>query len=306
MKTFVGLIRLFRVALHIAVGVFKVVFLFPRRLPAQQNIMVQVWSQQLLAVLGVSLRVEGAAHTLTPGPLMLVANHVSWLDIAVIHAARYCCFVSKDDVQGWPIVGTLATAAGTLYLRRTSRRDARRMVDVLSAALQRGEVLAIFPEGTTGDGMALLPFHGNLLEAAIATQSPVMPVALCFVHQGTAQRHPAPVYCGDTTLLQSLWRTVSSPTPIEAVVCFGAAQWAWGEGEVAMGKGETGDASDAPSCAPPADLYTGGHDAGHQTDHSSDPAAATASPSSQPTLASRNRRQWAHDLQHAVERLLQE
>lgn len=291
MKTFVGLIRLFRVALHISVGVFKVVFLFPRRLPAQQNIMVQVWSQQLLAVLGVSLRVEGAAHAQMPGPLMLVANHVSWLDIAVIHAARYCCFVSKDDVQGWPIVGTLATAAGTLYLRRTSRRDARRMVDALSAALQRGEVLAIFPEGTTGDGTALLPFHGNLLEAAITTQSPVMPIALRFVRRGTTEQHTAPNYCGDITLQQSLWRTVSSPTPIEAVVRFGAAQWAWGGGEGggAMGAGKTVDTSAA---------------VGYPKDHSSDPVVVSASSSLQPTPTPRTRRQWAHDLQRAVESLL--
>ena len=90
-----------------------------------------------------------------------------------MHAARYCRFISKSDVQGWPIVGTLATAAGTLYIERASRRDALRMVRGMADALRAGEVLAVFPEGTTGDGRTLLPFHANLLEAAVQAGAPV-------------------------------------------------------------------------------------------------------------------------------------
>src|SRR5256885_13077216 len=60
--------------------------------------------------------------------MLMVSNHISWLDIPVLHAARHSRFISKSDVKGWPLIGTLATAAGTLYIERTSRRDARRMV----------------------------------------------------------------------------------------------------------------------------------------------------------------------------------
>src|SRR5207342_3377123 len=98
----------------------------------------------------------------TRGPMMLVANHISWLDILVLHASRHCRFVSKSDVAHWPLIGRLATAAGTMYIERESRRDALRIVHHMTEALASGDILAVFPEGTTSDGVTLLPFHANL------------------------------------------------------------------------------------------------------------------------------------------------
>ena len=116
-------------------GWLTIVLVFPRLLPDQRNIRVQVWARQMLAVLGIDLRLHGTPPA--GGPVLLVANHISWLDIPVMHAARHCRFVSKSDVQGWPLIGTLATAAGTLYIERTSRRDALRMVRSMQEALER-------------------------------------------------------------------------------------------------------------------------------------------------------------------------
>ena len=175
MKQLRAVWRLLRLVGHIAQGLWVVALRFPTLSPDQQHARVQVWSQQLLALAGVHLRVVGQPPL--TGPVMLVANHISWLDIPVMHAARHCRFVSKSDVKGWPLIGTLATAAGTLYIERSSRRDALRMVRSMQEALERGEVLAVFPEGTTGDGRAMLPFHANLIQAAVAAQSPVQPVA---------------------------------------------------------------------------------------------------------------------------------
>src|SRR2546427_547611 len=94
--------------------------------------------------------------------MLMVSNHISWLDIPVLHAARHCRFISKSDVKGWPLIGTLATAAGTLYIERTSRRDARRMVQSMEESLQRREILAIFPEGTTGaDDLVAVVHYGQ-------------------------------------------------------------------------------------------------------------------------------------------------
>jgi 1-acyl-sn-glycerol-3-phosphate acyltransferase len=142
-----------------------------------------------------------------------------------MHAARYCRFISKSDVQAWPIVGTLATAAGTLYIERASRRDALRMVGSMRDALYAGEVLAVFPEGTTGDGRTLLPFHANLIQAAVAAGAPVQPVGLRFVDRRTGATSHAPSYIGDETLVGSVWRTLMAP-PLAAVVHFGALQQA--------------------------------------------------------------------------------
>ena len=114
------------------------------------------------------------------------------------------------------MIGALVTGAGTLYIERESRRDAMRVVHHMAERLSLGEVLAVFPEGTTGDGTHVLPFHANLLQAALATDSPILPVGLAYLHGhgqarlGEARRHDAPTYIGDTTLLASIWRTVKA------------------------------------------------------------------------------------------------
>lgn len=190
---------------------------------ASQQRAVERWAHGFLTEAGVALQVQGSP--VAQGPVLLVANHQSWLDIPTLHAARHCRFVSKSDVQAWPLIGTLATAAGTLYIERSSRRDALRMVRSMQQALERGEVLAVFPEGTTGDGREMLPFHANLLQAAVAAKAPVQPVGLRFADKATGVTSFAPSYIGDDTLVGSIWRTLSAP-PIEAVVHYGPPELA--------------------------------------------------------------------------------
>ena len=225
MRSFVACWRVVRLIVHLLHGLGVVALRFPTLSPAQQQARVQAWSLALLRHAGIRLVVQG--QPAVQGPVMLVANHISWLDIPVLHAARYCRFISKSDVQGWPLIGALATAAGTLYIERSSRRDAMRMVHAMRKALQEGEVLAVFPEGTTGDGTTLLPFHANLLQAAISADAPVQPVALQFMDGATGQISFAPCYVGDDTLLQSLWRTLCADN-VQVVVQFGAQQRAAG------------------------------------------------------------------------------
>lgn len=213
--------RLLRVGAHVVAGLWMVALRFPRLSPEQQGVRVQAWSMALLGHLGIALQVRGPLPLL--GPVLLVANHLSWLDIPVLHAARHCRFVSKSDIQDWPLIGTLATAAGTLYIERRVRRDARRVVQQMTGALRERAVLAVFPEGTTGDGTVLLPFHANLLQAALDAGAPVQPVGLRFVDAASGAASAAPVYAGDTTLLASVWRTACAP-PLRAVVHYGAAE----------------------------------------------------------------------------------
>ncbi|HEX2546882.1 MAG TPA: lysophospholipid acyltransferase family protein, partial [Ramlibacter sp.] len=136
-------------------------------------------------------------------------------------------FVSKSDVKHWPLLGTLATGGGTLYIEREKRRDAMRVVHHMAESLQRGEIVAVFPEGTTGDSKVLLPFHANLIQAAISADAPVLPVALRFVDRATGKDSVGPLYLGDDTLLGSLWRTLAGP-PFVAHVRFGEMQKAQG------------------------------------------------------------------------------
>ncbi|MBE7941762.1 MULTISPECIES: lysophospholipid acyltransferase family protein [Ramlibacter] len=210
---------------HVLAGLWTLRVRFPGFSPAQREQAVQDWAAAMLRILGITLELRGTPPA--AGPVLLVANHISWLDILVLHAARHCRFVSKSDVRHWPLVGALATGAGTLYIERESRRDALRVVHHMAESLRDGDILAVFPEGTTSDGISLLPFHANLLQAAITAQAPVQPVALSFLDAGTRGRSLAPCYIGDDTLLASIWRTLTAP-PIVAVVAFGEPEPAQG------------------------------------------------------------------------------
>jgi len=210
---------------HVFMGMWTIYARFPQLSPEQREARVQAWALQFLALWGIHLKVLG--QPVVNGPALIVANHISWLDILVMHAARHCRFVSKSDIREWPLVGMLATGAGTLYIERTSRKDALRMVKDMAEAMKNGDVVAVFPEGTTSDGRELLPFHANLIQAAIAAEAPVQPVSLKFVDAATGQPSFAPCYIGDDTLIGSMWRTLSAPAII-AVVHFGEPQAANG------------------------------------------------------------------------------
>ena len=216
--------RLVAVLWRLLVGYGTIRFRFGGWSDARRSDEVQRWSRQMLRALGISLHIEGEAPQ--QGPLLLVANHVSWLDILVVHAARHCRFVSKSEVHHWPLIGPMAAAGGTLFIERASRRDAMRVVHHMATALNSGDMLAIFPEGTTGDGTVVLPFHANLMQAAISAQAPVMPVGLRYV-QADGQPSTAVLYIGDDTLVGSVLRTLGAPS-FTARVRFGQTQDAQG------------------------------------------------------------------------------
>ena len=119
-------VRLLRMLAHLARGLWIIRARFPVMEHAEREAAVQAWACRMLECIGVELQVRGGVPVV--GPVLLVSNHISWLDILVLHAARHCRFISKADIAHWPLVGTLATAAGTLYITRESRRDALRVV----------------------------------------------------------------------------------------------------------------------------------------------------------------------------------
>ena len=221
MRAFTALWLLLRGGAHLLSGWWTIRTRFPSLSQAEREAEVQRWAHGFLRVWRIDLQVRGTppAH----GPLLLVANHVSWLDILVLHAAGFCRFVSKADIKDWPVIGMMATQAGTLYIARDSRRDALRVVHHMRDALLRGEVVAVFPEGTTSDGLTLLPFHANLIQAAISAESPVLPVALEFIDSRSGQMSTAPMYIGEQTLIESVWRTLTTPG-LRAVVSYGEPQ----------------------------------------------------------------------------------
>ncbi|WP_302175680.1 1-acyl-sn-glycerol-3-phosphate acyltransferase [uncultured Hydrogenophaga sp.] len=218
MKPLRALVRAARAVGHVVRGLWIIRTEFGRITPAQADLRVREWSRGLLRILGVELSVRGELPS--GGPMLQVANHTSWLDIIVMNAARPSRFVSKADARHWPLLGSLITGAGTLYIEREKRRDAMRVVHHVAERLQAGDVISVFPEGTTSDGTELLSFHANLFQAAISAPAPVLPVGLAFIDADTGRPHPAPVFVGDTTLVASIWNVLSADRLL-AVVHYG-------------------------------------------------------------------------------------
>nr|WP_315260187.1 lysophospholipid acyltransferase family protein [uncultured Limnohabitans sp.] len=212
--------KFLRVIVQVLRGYWMVRTAFPKLSDEQQARAVEIWARGMLAIIGIEVRVKG--HP-AQGPVLMAANHISWLDILVMHAACHCRFVAKSEIRDWPLVGALTTGGGSLYIERGSRNDAMRVVHQMARALCEGQVLAVFPEGVTGDGITVLPFHANLLQAAISAEAPIQPVALQFMDAHTQERSLAPCYHDHDTLISSLWRTLCAP-PLVAQVRYGDKQ----------------------------------------------------------------------------------
>ncbi|MBP7000247.1 1-acyl-sn-glycerol-3-phosphate acyltransferase [Amaricoccus sp.] len=135
-----------------------------RRPPALAPWLVLVWARGALRLLGLRPVLRGAAMA---HPGALVANHSSWLDIVTLQAATRVFFVSKAEVAGWPVIGAIGRAIGTMFIERRAT-EAKRQTAALHARLARGDRLAIFPEGTSSDGRQVLPFKTALFAVFLA------------------------------------------------------------------------------------------------------------------------------------------
>jgi 1-acyl-sn-glycerol-3-phosphate acyltransferase len=205
----VSCLRLARVAVHLAHGLWIVQARYARLAPAEQDRTLERWSRRLLAI----LRVRVAAHNapaLLPDRCLLVSNHVSWLDIFAVFAVFPSLFVAKSEIRRWPLVGRLVERVGTLFIERGSRRHARSMNERIVAALASGRVVAVCPEGTTTDGRTVKHFHAALLQPAIDAGAAVLPVALRY-RNGQGGDTDAAIYIGDMSLVESMWRIARAP-----------------------------------------------------------------------------------------------
>lgn len=206
-------LRLARLGLHLLRGLATAALVYPLVAAPRRLTLRRRWSQRLLAILGIRVSLRGAG--IQPSSL-LVANHVSWIDVFVINAIQPASFVSKDDVRRWPLIGWLAARNGTLFLQRGSRRQAHVMSEAVGAVLRAGGNVAVFPEGTTTEGHSVRHFHAALLQPAIDAGRPVQPLALRY-RNPSGGYCPAPAYVGETSLWQSMKAIAAEPAIVAAV-----------------------------------------------------------------------------------------
>lgn len=209
-------LRAFGIGGHLCVGAFIILGLALWRAIggsiSTSPVVVCWWYRQLTPMLGLKVQAQGlpADHAL------LVANHISWLDVPVLGSLAPMTFLSKAEVRQWPIIGWMSAQIGTLFIKRGGHQTAE-LIDHIAATVREQQPVVIFPEGTTSNGHQLRRFHPRLLAAAQQPHIDVQPVAIRY---GTnANPDPTAPFIGDDTLLAHLWRILGQ-SQIEVEVRF--------------------------------------------------------------------------------------
>lgn len=182
-------------------------------------------------LLGLRINLTGVVDPTQPA--LIVANHVSWLDIPVISAIAPVSFVTKREVRGWPFIGYLARLQRSLFIDRNARFHARSQAALISGRLAKGDRIVLFAEGTTGDGNRVLPFKSALLAAVGLGNGdrpqagiPVQTLAISYTHLhgiplGRTMR-PGIAWYGDMDVPGHAWRVLKGG-PIDVSVRIGEA-----------------------------------------------------------------------------------
>lgn len=145
---------------------------------------IRLWSGGLVRIFGLRVRRYGQP---LPGGVLLVANHVSWLDIELVHSQIVAGFVAKAEIAGWPLIGWLASRGGTLYHQRGSGESLHGVMHAMLDRLRAGRPVAVFPEGRATSGEAVENFHARIFQPALLAGVPAQPVALRYGKGGNAQ-----------------------------------------------------------------------------------------------------------------------
>lgn len=217
MRYVAGAFRLMLVALLILVILFIIYCVFPFVKGRRRGRVIRRVSGWIPAVLGMKVAVkgeipdEGARLTGWADSgcgYMVCADHISFVDVFVMNALMPVRFVAKKEIGSWPVFGAITTGVGTIYIDRSSRRAVLDVAKAMCGAMQAGQNVLFFPEGTTGPGDALLPFHANLFAAAVAAEAEILPVAIRYTLDGATTTITS---YKDLSLWEVLKRIVTTP-----------------------------------------------------------------------------------------------
>jgi 1-acyl-sn-glycerol-3-phosphate acyltransferase len=189
-----------------------------RLTPAARACSVRSWARRILTALSVEVRTRGHVPT-ADAPLLIVANHVSWLDSYALNTVSTARFVAKSEVRGWPLIGTVAARFDTIFIKRGCYRAAARVVGTLATALSESRPAAAFPEATTSDGGRPLRFFPAMFQAAVSSGACVQPVAIRY-RNSEGEPTNAAAFVGEMSVLDSLRRLLREPRlTAELVFC---------------------------------------------------------------------------------------
>lgn len=205
MQKITGAFR-FTAAMLYAVACILLVLIYLQWLnPLSKKRIIRSWASAFLSIIGMKLKVEGEVYD---KPCLIVANHISFIDIFALNIVKPGRFIAKSEIADWPVFGRIAKGVDTLFIERKNRRSIITVNEQISAALLAQQTVMLFPEGRTSVGEELLPLKSNLIEPAILSGSPVQPCALCYEENG--QKTTKASYAG-ISIFKCLWTIVTTP-----------------------------------------------------------------------------------------------
>jgi 1-acyl-sn-glycerol-3-phosphate acyltransferase len=166
------------------------------------------WSRLLCGICGLKLQIKGNIHK---NPVLIVANHVSWIDIPVIHSFKLAGFVAKEEISRWPILGRVVKSGETLFITRGKHESRKQVLQLINARLNAGRSIALFPEGKATDGEYLGNFHRQLMQAAIETQVPIQAIAIKYIKKDGSRNNKIG-FKKHETFIDNVIRTLSLPS----------------------------------------------------------------------------------------------
>ena len=173
---------------------------------------IRWWSRGMVRLFGLRVRRYG---TPLPGAALFVANHVSWIDITLMHSQRVVGFVAKSEIARWPLIGWLASRGGTIYHHRGNNDSLHGVMHQMVLRLQAGRAVGVFPEGGTSAGDSIRVFHARIFQPAVLAGVPAQPVALKYGAKGCAQTIIA--FAPGESFLANFLRLLGEPARVAEV-----------------------------------------------------------------------------------------
>jgi len=205
--------RIILFGLWLVVGIILTVIFLRNTMPPHgiSSTIFKKWLGKAAHIFGVRIKYFG---TPLAEKTLFVSNHISWLDILILGSIMPIHFLSKHEVKTMPVVGWLATRAGTLYIQRGNKRSASESSSEITAALNQQHNSLIFAEGTTTDGH-IKKFHSRMMQSAIDAHAMVQPIAIFYPvknpETNRTEINPVTLFLGDTTIGESFDRITRAP-----------------------------------------------------------------------------------------------
>lgn len=173
------------------------------------DIMLFWWSRLTCSIFGLQRSIDGQ---FTPGAQLVVANHISWLDIQLLHSFSAMGFVAKAEIEKWPVVGWIASFGETVFHHRGSHDSASGVATLMADRMKQGSKVAIFPEGGILPGDGVKRFHARMFAAAVNTNTPVQPVMIRYLRNG--RHYPSMTFLPGESFLSNFFRLLGQETSV--------------------------------------------------------------------------------------------